>query len=105
MDNCIFVILVFSKLEVNNGFPDFGAERLVGYYFTKKDAFDSVINNVCDIWETCYTYALIEAVKPGLYEPASKSERWFFKYNRVINKYEPIDEPDDLEHIVGFTIG
>lgn len=100
----IYTILVFEKLEMDkNGWSDFGSERLVGYYTNKEKAFDAVKCNGCDINETCYDYALIEEVEEGLYNPAFN--RWLFKYNSDIDKYEPIDEPSFMKHTVGFTIG
>lgn len=99
----IYTILIFTKLEKDKYGPDFGCERLVGYYTDKDSAFAAVINNSCDINETCYNYALIEEVEEGLYNPAFN--RWWFKFNYDRGEYEQIDEPDVVNHYCGFTIG
>lgn len=100
----IYTILVFTRLEQDEkGWPNFGSERLVGYYTNKDIAFNAVINNSCDINETCYDYALIEEVEEGLYNAAMN--RWLFKYNRDKDEYESIEEPDFMKHFSGFTIG
>ena len=102
--NKIYTILVFTRLEEDeHGWPEFGSERIVGYYTDKEIAFDAVKCNACDINETCYDYALIEGVEEGLYNPAFN--RWLFKYNRDLDEYEPIDEPKFMKHFSGFTIG
>lgn len=106
MNNEIYTILVFEQLEKNDhGFPDFGCQRLVGYYFDKDNAFDAVKNNCLDINESCYDYALIEKVEEGLYRPAIKHERWLFKYDRANCIYKEILEPEFMNHLCGLTIG
>ena len=100
----IYTILVFTRLEQDEkGWVNFGSERLVGYYTDKDVAFNAVINNSCDINETCHDYALIEEVEEGLYNAAM--HRHLFKYNHDKNKYEQIEEPDFMKHFGGFTIG
>lgn len=100
----IYVINTMTKLEKDqNGFPDFGSERIVGFYKEFKDAEDAVVNNICDIYETIYNYALIEEVEEGLYN--SSLNRWFYKYNKEKDEYEKIEEPEFLKHYSGFTIG
>lgn len=107
MANCIYTVLVCDRLEIDQRtrFPEFGSERLVGFYFDKKEAFDHVHNNACDICEYTYTYAIIEEVYEGFYQPAGHDQRWFFKFDRETGTYEPINEPTEFEHYVGFTIG
>lgn len=102
--NKIYTILVFTRLEEDkHGWPEFGSERIVGYYTDKDKAFNAVIGNACDINETCYDYALIEEVEEGLYNAAFN--RWIFKYNKDADKYEQIEELDFMKHFSGFTIG
>ena len=102
----IYVIMTCGKIGVDDkGCPDFGDTHLVGWYSDKTMAFDAVRENTCDINESCYPYAVIEAVKEGLYSPASTQDRWFFRYIHDKNKYEKISEPDGLEHLCGITMG
>ena len=100
----IYVIMTMEKLEKGDIECSIGCSTIPGFYTKKDYAFYTVINNVCDIWETCYDYALIERVAEGLYNPALSDSRWWFKYNRTTGKYELIDEPVFCKHLVGFTI-
>lgn len=102
----IYLITTFTKLEPNaenKFFPNFGSTRAVAFYYSFFDAYTTVKYNNCDMWETCYDYAVIEELLPGMY-PLGES-RWFFKYNRTIDSYEPIGEPDFMKHYTNFTIG
>jgi len=90
-------------VEKPTGFPDFGDCRVVGFYHEKDNAIDTVKQNGGDIYETCYDYAIVEKVEPGLYSCAT--ERWVFKHNRETDGYDLIDEPAILKHACGLTIG
>lgn len=92
----MYFITTFTKYEMGqNGFPDCGAVRTVGYYADKEDAFAAVLENRCDLWETIYTYAVVEYLTPGLYPLALEDDRWFFKWNNDTKRYEPIDPIND----------
>ncbi len=84
-------------------FPEFGSSRLVGWYSKFNDAYSLVSENLCDINETCYKYALIEECYEGVYNPADR--RWWFEYNREKDQYMQISEPDFVKGFCGFTIG
>lgn len=114
----IYAIMVCTKIEEHiytmkdengnekekpSGFPDFGATRVVGFYHEKENAIDAVKENAGDIWETCYDYAIVETVEPGLYQ--SSHDRWIFKHNPSTGGYDEIPEPEILNHTVGITIG
>lgn len=100
----IYMIMVSTKCEIEGKtkFPNFGASVLVGYYTSKEKAFETVLNNYGDIWETCYDYAVIEEVEEGLY-PCSMT-RWFFKFNSKLDKYEEIKEPKGFQHFCGLIV-
>ena len=84
----MYFITMFTKYEIDRrGFPDFGDTRTVGYYSTREQAFNAVLKNHCDIWETIYTYAVVEYIEPGLYPVAV--DQWFFKWNINNMQYEP----------------
>ena len=103
----IYTIMTMTKLEQDEKtkFPDFGSSSIVGYYFDMDKAFGIVKENVCDINETCYDYALIEEIREGLYQSASSDCRWFFKYDKDKDCYYQIEEPEFLKHYCGFTVG
>ena len=86
----MYFITTFAQYRLDStGCPDIGSSRTVGYYTTKKDAVDTVLENCCDIFEGVYTYAVVEYIGLGLYTPAE--ERWFFKWNNETRAYEPIE--------------
>ena len=47
-----------------------------GYYWDKASAVDAVHQNVTDMHETIYPYAIIERLEPGLF-PVPKERLWF----------------------------
>jgi hypothetical protein len=77
--------------------------RTWGFFDNYKDADAVVRNNVTDLWETVYDYAVIEEYKTGI--GGYTFERWFYAYNIETNQYEPIDEPELLRHWCGFALG
>ena len=98
--------MTMEKLEEDRrGWADLGTTAMPGWYSTKSDAFEAVQNNCCDINEKFFDYALIEAIDEGLYNPATNDDRWWFKYNKDTDMYEPIDEPSCVRHECGFTVG
>lgn len=105
--NKIYTIMVMTNLTYDEQIkgPEFGSERLVGWYSDFENAYSSVSANNCDINETCYKYALIEECREGLYKPATPNKRWWFEYNREKNSYFQIKEPDFIKRFCGFTIG
>ncbi len=93
----IYLITVFGKCEPKEKPRDYtlGCTRSVGWRPTFEMAEETVVNNMCDIWEYCYDYACIEELDYGLYPWADN--RWFYKFNEKTGKYEEIDEPAILK--------
>ena len=86
----MYFITTFTDYEIDShGIPDTGATRTVGYYKSKQDAINTVIENCCDLHEYIYTYAVVEYIGEGIYNDAY--ERWFFKWNKDNLSYEPIE--------------
>jgi len=82
-----------------------GDTRCVGYYSTFEKANEAVLDNACDIWETCYDYAVIENIPEGLYQYDFKPI--WYKWNDIEEIYEKIDErPTCIDKcLIGFAIG
>lgn len=100
MDKSIYVITTFERWPTDEQRWDYGCSRSSGFYCTFEDAEDSVINNVCNIWESCYNYAQITKLEPGLYGYAG--DNWYYKYNRKSGKYEKMENVEyPLFHICG----
>ena len=78
--------------------------RCVGYFNKFKKAEKSVLNNACDIHETCYNYCVIENIKEGLYQ---------YDYNAIWYQWDDINKeykkikgiPEKYKHMIGFAIG
>ena len=78
--------------------------RCVGYFKTFKEAEDIVLNNTCDIWETCYDLVIIENIPEGLYQ-YDLDAKWY-KWNDKDKQYEKLDtKPKMYESQIGFAIG
>ena len=91
----VYTITCLTKLEEKNTWPDFGCTAFMGFYHDKNDAISAVMENACDINETCYEYAVVEEIPPGVY--AYPRPRWFFKFDG--KRYIPIEEPKYMTHI------
>ena len=88
----MYFITTFTQYIITEqGWLDIGSTRTVGYYTEKEDAINAVLENRCDLWETIYTYAVVEYLTPGLYPLALNEDRWFFKWNNNTKQYEPIE--------------
>lgn len=76
--------------------------RCVGYFSSFADAEKVVLNNICDIWETCYDLVVIEHIQEGLYQ-YDPHAKWY-KWNT--DKYERINgKPNKYKNQIGFAIG
>ena len=104
MDNQkYYFITVMSKLDDSKGYLSIGASRTWGFYTTLEQAFYAVSENISDLWETIYDYAVIEAYNAGI--SGYCFERWFFKYNQETEHYDPIQTPEAVKHYAGFALG
>ena len=96
----IYVITTFEKLpEGDNPWLDMGCSRSPGFYYSFEEAETSIINNNCDLWETCYDYACISEIYPGLYNVDEKEQ--LYKYNIKTNKYEKLENTVTLFSVCG----
>lgn len=65
--------------------------RSVGWFATFSEAERIVKNNVCDIYEDTYKYAVIESTPVGIYPMAYgkiRTEFKFYRINEANRKYE-----------------
>lgn len=81
---------------------DESVSRCMGYYTTKEMAEIAVRENLCDIYENIYSYAVIEKFGPGTHPECR--ERQFYKYDESSMKYLPIDEPEEFKNVKRFAI-
>lgn len=73
--------------------------RCVGYYSKFKDAERVVMENLGDIFETCYEYAVIENISEGIYQYDFEPKWYFMDYEK--DEVRKIEKPD-LEELKGF---
>ena len=100
----IYLITMLEKLEKNNlGWPEFGDTRPVGWYPHFEEAEESVKYNYCDIRENVYDYCVIEQIFKGLY--GNSIFRRFYKFNKIKEEYEEIEEPKFLNLFTNISIG
>ena len=79
--------------------------RCVGSFEEYEDAKRTVCRNVYDIHEGIYNYAVIEAIKGGLYQ-VDLNPKWFQAYEsdgKIL--YHEVERPAFAKHSVGFGIG
>ena len=99
MEQKYYFITVFHNYDVYG--PH--SMRCWGFYTNIKDAIEALDQNVTDLWETVYDYAIIEEYLEGI--GGYNWKRQFFKYDKNLNSYRPIKEPEDLKHYAGFALG
>ena len=98
----MFFISCFTDISVNKlGYPDIGNARTVGFVETLEKAGEILLNNVGDLWESIYQYAVIEDISPGIY--SVPEDRCFFKFDEDRQGYYPIEEPEELKNVAVFA--
>lgn len=70
----------------------------IGYYFDKATTIEAVENNVFDIYENAYTYAVVMAIREGLYNVGE--EEFWYKWNKEKKCYESCNKPPQLKAYV-----
>lgn len=100
----MYFITVFEKVETSDVFfADFGCRRTWGYYPEYEMAAKALHENVTDMYEGCYKYAVIEKIDWGIC--AICEERQWFKWDKERNGYFEIDEPECVKQLCNFAIG
>ena len=89
--------LIKKQLESRGDLLD---SRCFGWYAELDDAKMIIESNAMDIHECCFTYAVVEEMKSGPYQPA-KAVAWY-KWDHDEEAYLPIDCPEELENRYGF---
>lgn len=71
-------------------------QRCVGFYPDYEEAAHTVCENVCDIYEGIYNYAVIIEIPYGLY-PCDTVTHWFQITEN--DTYKEIEEPEFAKYI------
>ena len=69
--------------------------RTPGFRYSLEEAKKTVEENICDIFECYYEYAVIEELEPYLY-PERKNV-WWYKWDKEQEKYLPITTDATIE--------
>lgn len=103
-DITMFFITCFEKVEKDErGFFHGGAQRTFGFRTTLQDAEAALNNNVCDMRETVYDYAVIEEFGPYIH-PIAETELWF-KWNDEKKGFFRIEKPNATKGVCNFALG
>lgn len=95
----MYFVTVFTEFDEEYGI---GESRCVGYLTTFDDAEYRVKNNILDIREYTYDYAVIEKLELGLYPIATS--RKFYKYDGKSGCYLHIREPECVKRWNNFAL-
>ena len=80
--------------------------RTWGFFKDKQAALTVLHNNMTDLWETVYTYAVLEPYYEGcIGSYAFEYPRQFFKYNQEKDGYFEIAEPEVFAHSCSLALG
>lgn len=98
-EHTIFIVSTLNLRELG------ASPRTVAWFADLSAAIECVLNNWGDIFETTYTYTVIEEVPHGLY-PRVVAEHWFKWYgNAATGNYQTCDKPAELRAVVNYGIG
>ena len=97
-----FITVMERIIPDSYGFADTGAMRCWGFYKDRHDAEEALHNNMTDLWEGIYHFAVMEEYYEGIC--AYGHNRQFFMYDQVRKGYFEIGEPECVKNIVGFSI-
>ena len=78
--------------------------RTPGYFFSLETAKRYLEENVGDLFEGTYDYAVIEKVYPGIYAIEGRVE-WWYQFDMEKDSYVGIDKPDKFQRAVCWGIG
>ena len=92
MNHNVFFITTIDVIEKENKAFTW---RTPGFRYSLEEAKEVVEKNMCDIFEYCYEYAVIEELEPYLY-PERKNV-WWYKWDNEKEKYCPVENNDTIE--------
>ena len=100
----MYFITCFSKCEKDDkGWFDGGVQRTFGFKETFEDAEYCLNNNVCDMYEYLYIYAVIEKMQPAIH-PVVEEEIWY-QWDDEKRGFFRIDKPDAANGVCNFALG
>jgi len=101
-----------DRKEKLKEYQSHGGSRIFGWFSSLNKAVEAVENNVGDIHECSYKYAIIEKSLEGLrYAWISDYDEYWYEWvgddwrESDSGKYVPIEKPEKLKKIIGWGIG
>ena len=94
--------MMYFVTTINVENDEIKESRCIGYFDTYEEAENIVLNNMFDIHELLYNYALIEAIPSGAYQ-YDENPHWFIW--SISGHFEEINAPEFAKCRVGFGIG
>ena len=92
MNHNVFFITTIDVIEKENKAFTW---RTPGFRYSLEEAKEVVEGNMCDIFEYCYEYAVIEELEPYLY-PERKNV-WWYKWDNKKEQYCPVENNETIE--------
>lgn len=105
----LYSLTTFEKLDSfkKTNLLDMGDKRCVGIFSQLKNAQEIVEENICDIYEGYYQFAIIEEITTGLY-PYCET-RYLYKFDDSQQKYILVspdsEEEKKIKDYTAFSIG
>ncbi len=78
-------------------------KRTWGFYTCFGEADKVLHNNIIDLHEGCYDYAVIEEYEEGISGYTGKS--WWFEFDDVLGCYTRTDKPMAVNGLGSFALG
>lgn len=85
------------------GWFDGGSKRCFGYKETLEEAEEALNENMCDMYEYCYVYAVVEKLGPYIH-PNVEEEYWF-KWDDDRGGFFRIDKPEAAYRVCNHALG
>ena len=100
----MFLITCLERIERNDRrFLICGTRRTFGYFPTLEEAESALNNNLCDMHEYLYDYALIEEIHYGIH-PDVQQEFWF-QWDFEKRGFFRIEKPKETVGKHNFALG
>lgn len=99
-----YFITVMENVYVGSfGLPRFVNKRTWGFYTCFGEADRVLHNNITDLHEDCYDYAVIEEYEEGISGYTGKS--WWFEFNEELGCYTRMDKPSTSTMLGSLALG
>ena len=100
----MFFITCFEKCEKDErGYFNSGDMRTFGYFDTVEACIQALNENVCDMHECLYEFAVIENIGQGIH-PHAKEISWF-RWNDEKQGFFEIEKPECSRNYSHYALG